>query len=291
MRKIDINVFSWIGVLGILLRKHSPWFLLLTLFFLLAFLPKNNEQKDKKYREFYKTEFLSNFNPYILFQVIKQVFGELYLRIIKTNKVQTVNKYILPFKEKWLVANGGTNKENSHSWELITQRYAYDFVIHNEEGITYSDNKSNIQNYFCFGIPIISSFKGKVIAINNKTRDYNKVGDFSVDWKTNNIAGNYIIIEHPNNEYSFYAHLKKDTIIVKVNDIVEKGQEIALCGNSGRSTEPHLHFQVMNSQNFFFGKSLIISFENTLNLNGEKVEFIEKEMVVKNTTATNISYT
>lgn len=288
MRKIDVSVFSWIGVLGIVLRKYSPWFLLLTLFFLLAFLSRNTKQKDKKYKEFYKTDFMSNFNPFILVQVIKQVFGELYLRVIKTNKVQTANKYILPFKEKWLVANGGTNKENSHSWELIAQRYAYDFVIQNEKEKTYLKNKNNIQNYFCFGSPIIASSKGKVVAINNKTRDYNKVGDFSVDWKTNNIAGNYIIIEHQNNEYSFYAHLKKDSIIVKVSDIVEKGQEIALCGNSGRSTEPHLHFQVMNNKNFFFGKSLIIRFDNTINQNGENTEYIEKNMIVENKTATNM---
>lgn len=287
MRNFDVGIFSWLGVLGIILRNQSPWFLLLTLFFLLEFLPKNNQIKYKKYIAFYMTDFLSNFNPYILFQVIQQAFGELCLRIVKTNKVQTENKYIIPLKGKWIVANGGTNKENSHSWELITQRYAYDFVIQNEHDKTYINDKENIENYFCFGSPIIASFKGKVVSINNKTRDHKKVGDFSVDWKTNNIAGNYVIIRHPNNEYSFYAHLKKDSILVKVNDIVEKGQKIALCGNSGRSTEPHLHFQIMNNRNFFFGKSLIIRFENTFTHDGNEVELIEKHMVLENKTANN----
>lgn len=281
MKKIDLSIFSWLGVLGILLRKHSPWFLLLTLFFLLAFIPKNKELKDKKYKEFYKTDFLSNFNPFVLFQIIKQILGELYLRIVKSKNKQTNNKYILPFEGRWNVANGGLNKNNSHSWELITQRYAYDFVIQNEEK-SYLKDKNNIQNYLCYNIPIIASFKGKVVSINNKTKDYEKVGDFSVDWKTNNIAGNYVIIEHSNNEYSFYAHLKKDSIKVKINEVIEQGQIIAHCGNSGRSTEPHLHFQIMNSKNFFFGKSLIICFESVLNQKGESVEFLEKDMIVEN---------
>ena len=191
MRKIDYSVFSWIGVLGVLLRKYSPWFLLLTLFFLLAFIPKNNG--NNKYKEFYKTDILSNLNPYILAQIIKQIFGELYLRIIENEKKQTINKYILPFEGKWYVANGGTSKENSHSWGLIAQRYAYDFVIQNENK-TYLNDKNKLQSYFCYSCPIIASLKGKVISANNKTKDYKKVGDFSIDWKTNNIAGNYIIL-------------------------------------------------------------------------------------------------
>lgn len=55
------------------------------------------------------------------------------------------------------------------------------------------------------------------------------------------IYGNYIKIKH-NDVYSFYAHLSKTT--VKIGQSVERGQKIALSGNSGKSTGPHLHFEI-----------------------------------------------
>ncbi|MDA9852179.1 M23 family metallopeptidase [Flavobacteriaceae bacterium] len=105
------------------------------------------------------------------------------------------------------------------------------------------------------------------------------------------MAGNYITIKHDNEEFSFYAHLKKNSIKVRKGDVVKKGQHIANCGNSGNSTEPHLHFQVMNRRNFFFGRSLKIKFEKAITQTKKEVEFIEKEMIVENRkTATNKRY-
>jgi murein DD-endopeptidase MepM/ murein hydrolase activator NlpD len=58
------------------------------------------------------------------------------------------------------------------------------------------------------------------------------------------IAGDQIIIDHGNGEYSLYAHLKPGSLKVKPGDVVKAGQPIAQMGSSGNSTEPHLHFQV-----------------------------------------------
>ena len=58
------------------------------------------------------------------------------------------------------------------------------------------------------------------------------------------IAGNYVLIDHGNSEFSLYAHLKPGSMTVKVGDVVTSGQPIAKLGSSGNSTEPHLHFQV-----------------------------------------------
>ena len=55
---------------------------------------------------------------------------------------------------------------------------------------------------------------------------------------------NYITIQHRNNEYSQYVHLKHKSITVKKGERVKQGQSIALSGNTGYSTTPHLHFQV-----------------------------------------------
>lgn len=71
-------------------------------------------------------------------------------------------------------------------------------------------------------------------------------------------AGNVIIIEHTNHEYSMVAHLKKNSCLVQQGDTVKQGDVIALCGNSGNSSEAHIHFQVMDAPDFLNCQSLRI---------------------------------
>ncbi|MFD9301903.1 M23 family metallopeptidase [Streptomyces sp. NPDC060048] len=60
--------------------------------------------------------------------------------------------------------------------------------------------------------------------------------------------GNAIVIKHANNTYSQYAHLSK--IQVKPGQKVAKGTRIALSGNTGNSSGPHLHFEIRNTPNY-----------------------------------------
>lgn len=75
-------------------------------------------------------------------------------------------------------------------------------------------------------------------------------------------AGNYVVIEHPNKEYSMMAHFKKGSIIVKKGEFVKEGQLLGQCGNSGNSSEAHIHFQVMDNPQFEKAKSIRIQFQN-----------------------------
>ena len=77
-------------------------------------------------------------------------------------------------------------------------------------------------------------------------------------------AGNYVVIDHRNGEFSYYCHLREN-ISVKAGDKVAKGQVIARVGNSGNSTEPHLHFQLMDGEDFATANGLPVVFED-LNL-------------------------
>lgn len=73
-------------------------------------------------------------------------------------------------------------------------------------------------------------------------------------------AGNYVIIKHENGEYSMLAHFKQSSILVKEGQKVMQGEIIGLCGNSGNSSEAHIHFQVMDSPDLYTSRSIRIQF-------------------------------
>ena len=60
-------------------------------------------------------------------------------------------------------------------------------------------------------------------------------------------VGNCVVIQHRKEEVSVLAHLKRGSIVVKVGDDVKRGQLLGKCGNSGNSSEPHLHYHLQNS--------------------------------------------
>ena len=75
----------------------------------------------------------------------------------------------------------------------------------------------------------------------------------SVDGLADNVrnivqpAGNHVVIDHGNAEYSVIAHFRKGTVSRKVGDSVQTGDLLGYCGNSGNSTEPHIHYHLQNS--------------------------------------------
>ena len=83
----------------------------------------------------------------------------------------------------------------------------------------------------------------------------------SIGW-TNAVAGNYVIIDHRNGEFSMYAHLQEGSVLVKAGESVKKGQVVGRVGNTGNSGAPHLHFQLMDSADFFTANGLPVMFGN-----------------------------
>lgn len=78
--------------------------------------------------------------------------------------------------------------------------------------------------------------------VENLVKNYNKTD------KTGSSYGNYILIKHSNGYKTRYAHLKYGSISVKVGQKIKQGQEIAVMGNTGRSSGRHLHFEVINTK-------------------------------------------
>ncbi len=174
----------------------------------------------------------------------------------ESDRRYTKNRYIMPIKEEWFVFWGGTNQFINYHYVYDEQRYAYDLIIL-KNGKSCDGSPQKNENYFAFNKKILAPADGIVIKVIDGIKD-NVPGEMNPDIP----EGNCIILEHPNQEYSMLAHLKNHSILVQEGDRVKRGQVVGLCGNSGNSTETHLHFQVMDSPDYLKGKSIRIQFED-----------------------------
>lgn len=158
----------------------------------------------------------------------------------KVEKHQT--KLTLPFKGKWLVFWGGDTEELNQHHDVPNQRYAFDFLGVNDEGMTRKRESNTNEDYFAYGREVIAPADGIVTDVINGVRD-NAPGSMN----PYSALGNAVLIQHREDEVSVLAHLKPGSIKVKVGDKVARGQLIGLCGNSGNSSEPHLHYHLQNT--------------------------------------------
>jgi hypothetical protein len=149
----------------------------------------------------------------------------------------------LPFKGRWLVAGGGDTKElNQQHHDTPNQRFAFDFLGIDENGKTRKGASETNEDYLAFGREILAPADGLVTDVINGIRD-NLPGSMN----PYSALGNAVFIQHSENEVSVLAHLKQESVTVKAGDKVKKGQIIGLCGNSGNSSEPHLHYHLQNT--------------------------------------------
>ncbi len=141
----------------------------------------------------------------------------------------------LPVMGEWIVTQ-------AHNGELTHRdrwQHAWDFEIVDDEGSLFKNKGFAKEDYYCYAKPVIAPADGWVAQIVDHVEE-NAIGnvDLEHNW------GNAIIIRHAEGLYSNISHLMKDSFKVKEGDFVKKGDVLALCGNSGRSPQPHVHFQI-----------------------------------------------
>jgi hypothetical protein len=151
-------------------------------------------------------------------------------------------KLSLPFRGGWLVVWGGDTKELNQHHDVPNQKFAFDFLGVDEQGKTRKGEGHTNEDHFAFGRAILASADGAVTDVISGVRD-NVPGSMN----PYSALGNAVFIQHRENEVSVLAHLKLGSIKVKVGDKVKAGQLIGLCGNSGNSSEPHLHYHLQNT--------------------------------------------
>jgi murein DD-endopeptidase len=152
----------------------------------------------------------------------------------------------------WLAANGPSN-ESGHRRALlpiggtpaIAQRFAIDYVRVDTAGRTVSGDRARNENFYAENAEAIAVADGIVVATKDSIPE-NVPGPTSraVPITLETVGGNHVIIDIGGGRYAFYAHLRPGSLRVKVGDRVRRGQVLGLVGNSGNSTEPHLHFHI-----------------------------------------------
>lgn len=183
---------------------------------------------------------------------------------------QTKTNLILPFNRELTVTNGGRNPDtNNHNRPPDkgpqNQLYAYDFRNgHQGEG-------KELEDYDVFGIEVLVPGDGVVIQIIDGSIDcLPGERDRGVG------VGNAVIIDHKNGEYSLLCHFKHNSIKVKEGDEVKQGDVIGLCGNTGNTSEPHIHFNLQDASLMHKARALPAQFRKIL-VNGEIKENFEPE--------------
>lgn len=173
----------------------------------------------------------------------------------------------LPFRERWLVFWGGDSAELNHHHGVPNQRFAFDLVGVDSEGRTHHGAGDKNEDYFCFGREVLAPADGTVEQAIEGVWD-NRPGSMN----PYSALGNAVVIRHAELEVSVLAHLKRGSVRVKPGEKVRRGQVVGLCGNSGNSSEPHLHFHLQNTPVIQDGTGVKVYFQEASVVSGGKLE-------------------
>jgi hypothetical protein len=176
-----------------------------------------------------------------------------------------VTSFHLPFKGRWLVVWGGDSRELNRHHDSHLERFAFDFVVVDEAGRFHQGEGKENKDYYAFGKPVLAPADGVVTDVITGVRD-NTPGSMNPSFA----GGNAVILRHRENEVSVLCHFQQESIRVKRGERVKQGQVLGFCGNSGMSSEPHIHFHVQNTPILQDGTGLRCVFEKiTVTRNGK----------------------
>jgi murein DD-endopeptidase MepM/ murein hydrolase activator NlpD len=167
----------------------------------------------------------------------------------------------------------------SHGTDYFGQRYAIDFVRADETGRRFHQGsqakhllaRTPVAAFFSWDEPVYSVFEGDVTAVGDGWPDRARINAFweliratlfatgprGTDYRP--LAGNYVIIEGEVG-FAMYGHLRNGSVGVRPGEGVDAGVHIGRVGNSGNTTLPHLHFQLMDGPDPLTARGLPCAF-------------------------------
>ena len=178
-----------------------------------------------------------------------------------------------PVHGRWIAMNSPADRVPSHHLTAYGQGQAVDLVhdTGSRPGMGWWPLARPPQAFPGYGQPILSPVDGVVLRVVSRRRDhwsrtswpallYLLVESVREFLGPSRILGNHVVIDCGGRRYAVLAHLRRRSVVVQEGERVRAGQQIAECGNSGNSTEPHLHVQVMDHPNPLFAAGLPIVF-------------------------------
>lgn len=167
----------------------------------------------------------------------------------------------LPFEPGvYLVGNGGDSLMVNGHQAVETQRYAVDFLGLNGLGRSQTLGADGLESYAIFGVGITSPCAGAVLSAVDAFPDL-PVGERD----TNNLAGNYVVVDC-DGVAVVLAHMQAGSVQVAAGDVVEVGELLGRVGNSGNTSEPHLHIHATRGSTSAFlqdGEPVAITFDGS----------------------------
>ena len=145
-----------------------------------------------------------------------------------------------PLAEEWLVGHGGHAELVNYHHVTSTQRDALD-ILQVRDGHTHQPGSTELTSYFIYGKPVLAPAAGTVTFVLDGRPDV-PIGSTDSQYP----SGNNIVIDIGGGRYLLIGHLSPGSIQAKVGDQVKLGQPIAKVGNSGNTSQPHLHIQAQS---------------------------------------------
>lgn len=192
-----------------------------------------------------------------------------------------------PFTGRWLVQNSPANRVPSHGTRAFATSYAIDFVPVTDSGRSAPFTLRSLvrpeppERFPGFGRPILAPLDGTVVAAYDDAADHPAYRGLpsvgyaltqqrraAMGWTA--LAGNHVLIEWDGTVVAL-CHLQRGSVQVRPGQRVEVGDVIARCGNSGNSTEPHLHLQAIDRPGIAHAQAVPLIFHGALPSNGELV--------------------
>ena len=165
----------------------------------------------------------------------------------------------LPVRGRWSAHNSPADRLPSHRTHALGQTFAIDLVFMGEHGPRPAAGARALrppEDFPGFGAEILAPAAGRVVAVRDGMRDHRSrssadalrfmklEGFMRSAAGARFLIGNRVVLDLGGGVYALLAHLKRSSVRVKRGEAVREGDVIALCGNSGNSSEPHLHFQL-----------------------------------------------
>jgi Peptidase family M23 len=159
-----------------------------------------------------------------------------------------------PFAEDSYIFWGGRTLEQNYHAQARDQRFAYDIMVR-KNGSSHDGDGSRAEQYYCWGRPILAPAAGAVVEAVDSLPDMTP-GEMN----PRQPLGNHVILDHGDGEYSFLAHMQKGSVRVHDGEKVTSSTVLGGCGNSGNTSEPHLHYHLQDSPVFGQGAGMPAQF-------------------------------